>query len=189
MNQTELFPNPTIKQVIFQIKFPCLFYIENLIGEYQIKIMDRFPESKLLLRSQFLFSQKLIGAEQQPSSSEANDAPVKKIWQFKTSEGMTLNVQNDTLDISSEKHKSYNNPSSKNRFRDVIEFAINNFLVITKLPLLTRIGLRYINECPVPSAENGKFQSFYNTSLPLVRFDLSETIEMYAKSSVQKKGF
>jgi len=45
MQINEVFPNPTVKQVIFQIRFPNLFYLESKIGEYQLKIMQRFPES------------------------------------------------------------------------------------------------------------------------------------------------
>ena len=46
----EVFQNPTVKQVIFQIRFPNLFYMESRIGDYQLKIMNDFPESSLLHR-------------------------------------------------------------------------------------------------------------------------------------------
>ena len=52
----EIFPNPTVKQVVFQIVFPNLFYIENKIGELQLKIMTEFPESTLLHRRQFAWA-------------------------------------------------------------------------------------------------------------------------------------
>ena len=35
--------------------FPNLFYMEKKIGDLQIKIMKRFPESSLVLRRQLLF--------------------------------------------------------------------------------------------------------------------------------------
>lgn len=34
----EVFVNPTVKQVIFQVKFPNLFFIESKIGDIQLKI-------------------------------------------------------------------------------------------------------------------------------------------------------
>lgn len=49
----EVFPNPTVKQVVFQITFPHLFYMEQKIGELQVKIMRMFPKSSLLYRRQF----------------------------------------------------------------------------------------------------------------------------------------
>jgi hypothetical protein len=36
----EVFPNPTVKQVAFEIRFPNLFYLESKIGELQVKIME-----------------------------------------------------------------------------------------------------------------------------------------------------
>jgi hypothetical protein len=56
MPSDEVFKNPTVKQVIFQITFPNLFYIENKMGEFQQKIMNEFPESVLLYRRQFAWA-------------------------------------------------------------------------------------------------------------------------------------
>ncbi len=52
----EVFPNPTGKQVIFQIRFPNLFYIENKIGDFQVEVMERFPESSLTFRHQLVLA-------------------------------------------------------------------------------------------------------------------------------------
>ena len=48
----EIFPFPTVKHVIFQIKYPNLFYLENRIGDFQMKIINEFPDSKLSFRRQ-----------------------------------------------------------------------------------------------------------------------------------------
>ena len=61
MSINEVFPNPTVKQVIFQIRFPNLFYMENKIGDLQLKIMKEFPQSALILRRQILLAD--IGSE------------------------------------------------------------------------------------------------------------------------------
>ena len=45
----EVFPNPTVKQVAFEIRFPNLFYIEDKISDLQFKVMNKFPESELIL--------------------------------------------------------------------------------------------------------------------------------------------
>jgi hypothetical protein len=50
----EVYPNPTVKKVIFQIRFPNLFSMERLIGDYQVKIMAEFPKSALLVRRSVL---------------------------------------------------------------------------------------------------------------------------------------
>ena len=49
MSINEIFPKPTVTQVIFQIRFPNLFFIENKIGDLQLKIMKEFPHSKLII--------------------------------------------------------------------------------------------------------------------------------------------
>jgi hypothetical protein len=46
----EVFLNPTVEKVIFQIRFSNLFYIENKIGELQIKLMSEFPDSSIVMR-------------------------------------------------------------------------------------------------------------------------------------------
>jgi hypothetical protein len=53
----EVFPNPTVKQVIFQIRYPNLFYIENKIGDFQLKVMREFPESALIMKQRVIFAE------------------------------------------------------------------------------------------------------------------------------------
>ena len=55
MQETEIFPKPTVKMVIFQLQFSPLFSVENKIGEFQSKIMEKFPQSSLALRQQFFW--------------------------------------------------------------------------------------------------------------------------------------
>ena len=64
-----------------------------------------------------------------------------KIWQFKSPKGYALNVMGDSLDITSEFHKTYNNQASDNRFRDIIELVVNSFFEVMGVPTVKRIGL------------------------------------------------
>ena len=83
MSISKVFPNPTVKHAIFQIRFPNLFSMEHKIGDLQLKIMEEFPQSTLLFRRQILFAD--IGPETKfediPSDSDKETG--KKIWQFK----------------------------------------------------------------------------------------------------------
>ena len=96
----EIFPNPTVKQVIFQIRFPNLFYIESKMGDLQLRIMKEFPETALLQRTQFLWAD--VGPEVKPVelAGEMRRDPGRKIWQFKSSKNFQLSVQSDSLDIT-----------------------------------------------------------------------------------------
>lgn len=188
MSIDEIFSNPTVKQVVFQIRFPNLFYIENKIGELQLKIMKEFPHSALLFRRRLLFAD--IGPEVKHEAlpSPLDEGEGKKIWQFKSDKNCQLNVLTDTLDISSPYHKTYN-LEGWDKFRDIIKFVLDSFFEITSIPIINRVGLRYIDECPIPSKDNITFQSYYNSIFPIDRFNLSEAKEMDFKTLIRKGDY
>ena len=185
MTIDEVFSNPTVKQVLFQIRFPNLFYIESKIGEYQLKIMKRFPESSMAFRRNFLIAE--FPAEVKPEIKfDENSLGVKKVWTFKSTDEISLNVHSDSLDISSTTHKTYNNKNHENRFRDVIEQAVEPFIELTGIPIITRIGLRYIDECPVKSMTNEFFSQYYNSTFPKDRFPISDGTKFEFKTQTKK---
>ncbi len=183
----EIFPNPTVSQVIFQIKFPNLFYIENKIGDFQMEIIKEFPNSSLLYRKQIVFADMGPDIKLSEIEGDIEKETGQKIWRFKSLKNVELNVLNNSLDISSGYHKTYNIEGG-DKFRDVIIFVVDAFLRITKIPIINRIGLRYINECPIPSKDNATFKSYYNSIFPLDRFDLTNTNVMNFKTIVKKNG-
>jgi uncharacterized protein (TIGR04255 family) len=187
MSIKEVFPNPTVKQVIFQIRFPALFFLEEKIGEYQVKVMKLFPNSSLLFRKQFMFTD--VGPSVELKDVLADKEPLQgaKVWQFRSENDTSLNITNESLDISSTHHKTYMLEKGGDKFRDIIKLVVASFLEVTKIPVISRVGLRYIDECPVPSKENEAFRAYYNSAFPLERFDLKEVSEMDVKA-VAKKG-
>lgn len=190
MSINEVFPNPTVKKVIFQIKFPNLFFIEKRIGEFQLKIMNEFPESSLLFRRQVVFVDTGPEGKLENIPAELDNEKGKKIWQFTSPKGYKLNVLSDSLDITSEFHKTYNNHQSDNRFRDIIKLVFDSFSEIVAVPIkISRIGLRYIDECPIVSKNNRSFRLYYNSVFPLSRFNLSDAEEMDFKTVVRKGDY
>jgi len=182
----EVFPNPTVKTVAFEAKFPNLFFLESKIGDLQIKLMDRFPDALMLYRQNFVF------ADIPPGGKVSDNLPInpvepngQKVWQFRSPQSF-VNIQSNSIIIQSDFHKTYNNPNSPERFRDSIEFLMNAFLELTKIPLLTRIGLRYIDECPIQEKNNDSFNRYYNSAFPLARFSLTDATEMDFKSVVRR---
>lgn len=188
MTIKEVFPNPTVKQVIFQIRFPNLFYIENKIGDLQIRLMEQFPQSALIHRRPLLFAD--VGPEVRLSDIKADldSEGWRKIWEFRSPKNFELHVLNDSLDISSRHHKTYNLKGA-DRFRDIIKYVLDPFLEFTSIPIMNRIGLRYIDECPIPSKENDRFRSYYNSVFPLDRFSLSDANEMDFKTKVKRGNY
>jgi len=185
----EVFPNPTVKKVIFQIRFPNLFSMENMIGDYQLRIMEKFPNSKLIFSRNILIAQMGPEAKIEEPPEGLDSAATMKIWNFISEEGVELNVHNDSLDITSTLHKTYNNPTEKNRFRDSIKFTLDNFFKVTSIPKLKRIGLRYIDDCPVPAKESESFKEYYNSTFELDRFPIESAVEMSFTARVKRNDY
>lgn len=185
---TEVFPNPTVTNVIFQIRFPSVFSMESLVGQYQTRIMEKFPESRLLFAGQFVIAERVAPAG---TDLTPNDAPkpenVQNIWNFKSELGVDLYVRSGSLDMSSTAHKTYDNPGAEHRFRDTIEFAVGNFLAVVPIPKLARIGLRYVDDCPVPERSTERFREYYKTSLPLERFAVEDALLLKTEARVRRK--
>jgi uncharacterized protein (TIGR04255 family) len=188
MTINEIFPNPTVKQVAFEIIFPNLFYMEKNIGDLQVKIMEEFPQSALLLRRQFILAD--IGPEGKIENlqNDLDKAAIKRIWQFKSEKNFELNVLNDSLAITSQYHKTYNLEGA-DKFKDIIEFVLNRFFEVVSIPIIKRIGLRYIDECPIPSKDNESFRSWYNSVFPLDRFSLNDADEMFFRTKIKKGNY
>ena len=184
----DVLPNPTVKQVSFEVRFPNLFFIESKIGELQMKVMERFPESALLMRKQLLFTD--VGQDGKLISppDDMDKEFIRKIWQFKSGNNYEFNVLTNSLNILSSHHKTYMKEGA-DKFRDVIQFVMNNFFEIAKIPKLNRIGLRYIDECPIPAKENSIFEEWYNTTFPLKRFDIADANEMVFHTVVKKGNY
>ncbi|MHA1195342.1 MAG: TIGR04255 family protein [Promethearchaeota archaeon] len=172
----KVYKKPTVKVVIFQIKYSDLFIIENRIGEFQSKIIKKFPDSSFIMRRELLFAD--VGPEFKMEQIPLKEPIGRKIWRFTSNEDYELNVLTNSLDITSKQHKSYYKYDDKDGFRDIIEFVMNHFLDIIPLEIIKRIGLRYIDEAPIPSLEAIEFKKWYNTTFPLHRFKLDEVGKM-----------
>lgn len=185
----EIFPNPTVKQVIFQIRFPNLFYIEDRIGEFQLKVMSEFPDSALLHRKTFTWAE--IGPDVKLTDIESHlekEPTGQKIWQFTSPKNFQLSVLSNSLDITSNYHKTYEQEGG-DKFRDIIQFALSNFFEVVSIPIINRIGLRYVDECPIPQKDNDTFKSYYNSVFPLDRFGLADANEMDFKAVVKRGDY
>jgi uncharacterized protein (TIGR04255 family) len=185
----ELFPNPTVKNVIFQIRYPNLFYLEDRIGDFQIEIMELFPESSLIVRKPLLLAD--VGTEMkiEDLSEKVGSEVTKKIWRFSSAKNYVLNILNDSLDISSEYHKTYDNKKSEERFRDIIKKVLEKFIAIMKIPLISRIGLRYIDVCPLPTKDSKTYATYYNSAINIGKFSLEEATEMVFSTSVARGDY
>jgi uncharacterized protein (TIGR04255 family) len=170
MAAKEVFPTPLVKQVAFEVRFPNLFFIEGRIGEFQVQVMKDFPQSELVHRRNFML---LTGNAENPQAQELakqQSADIEKIWQFKAESGVRLEISIRNLVLVSEKHSSYG--EGENSFRSIIEKTVSEFFKLIQLPIVQRVGLRYINECPLLDKTTKTFRDCYNSILPVERFGL-----------------
>src|SRR5262249_45713777 len=57
-------------------------------------------------------------------------------------------------------------------FRGIIDKAISEFFKVIQIPAVLRVGLRYINECPLFDRTSKTFQTCYDSILPINKFGL-----------------
>jgi len=188
MPNEEVYAHPTVTQVIFQIRFPNLFNIASRIGDLQIKIMNRFPESNLLQSRSILIADLGPDAKLGDIPEPPQTPGAQTIWQFLSPEGVKLDITTSTLSLSSKQHKTYHVAGAEPQFREAIEFTVTRFLDVLQLPLLTRIGLRYIDHCPLPNLTNAAFSAYYLTTFPLDRFPISDALEMSFVTRIRRRG-
>ena len=162
----EVFPNPTVDKVIFQIRFPSLFFLENRVGDFQLEIITRFPESELRLQRSVVFAH---GADPDVIAKQLPDTDsTTRIWVFSNPAGVVVELKNDSLTIMTRRHKSYK--TGEECFRDVVAFVLERLRKVVPIPVATRLGLRYTDRCPVPEFTTAKVTEYYNSTLPLARF-------------------
>jgi len=184
----EIFPNPTVKQVIFQIRFPNLFYLESKIGDLQIRVMEKFPKSSISFRRQVVFADVGSGGKLEKIPSEFEEEGGQKAWNFESDNNYQLSVSTNSLSIISQYHKTYD-LGEGDKFKDIIKFVLDNFLEVTSLPNINRIGLRYIDECPIPYKDNSTFKSYYNSTFPLDRFNITDAHKMFFGTVIKKDKY
>jgi uncharacterized protein (TIGR04255 family) len=188
MANREVFPTPLAKQVILELRFPNLFFIEGRIGEFQIGIMKDFPQAALVHRRNFMV---LAGNLDSPEMQEAakqqqRQSDIEKIWQFKSESGTRVEVSSRTMSLVTEMHTSYTEGGEKS-FRAVAQKVLAQFLSLTSLPLFLRVGLRYINECPLFNRTTDTFRDCYNSILPVQKFGL-ENLSVANCIAVARRG-
>lgn len=177
----EVLPNPTVQEVAFQINFNNLLYIKNIAGDFQYDIMKLFEESSEFYRRKLVFFQK----DGEVNSSDINNIPQeeygKKVWRFSNKEKrIQVNLTTDSLNIVSKHHKTYKREGSHDKFRDIIQFVVDKFLEHVRIQKFNKIGLRYIDHCPLPEGEltNESFSQWYNTRFSLDTIDISKSKEI-----------
>lgn len=180
----EVFDNPSVVEVAFEVRFPNLFYIAQKIGDFQLEIMDEFPKS-----SQIIEQSVVIGEDKASAVGENIEKPIP-IWQFENETGKNkITIRSNRLNITSQEYKSYNNPKVDNRFRDLLTEIVPTFLKIVPIKNFSRIGIRYIDHCPLEELSNEYFKSFYIPVIDIDTYKIEDIIENYVSIRTKRDNY
>lgn len=177
----EILARPTVETVIAEFRFPHLLVIEQRMADLQLALLEKFLE----LRVQFQFNvligdpTRLSGPESLPPQIRQQAAATSKFWEFDSKEGEILRIATNSLSLTSTAHKTYNHDGGGKKFRDLIEYSLSRFLSVVKVPFFERIGLRYIDGCPL-ERDNAAFERWFNVELPIDRYPLPSVEEMFS---------
>ena len=183
MTETEeVFHNAPLIEVAYEIRFPSLFYIPQAIGEFQIKIMDDFPKASQLSSTQFAIEDGI------PKFSGENAGRTTS-WQFESETGKTkILVRLDRLSIISQEYTSYDHPSGM-KFRDVIYKIVTEFLQKFPIKKFTRIGLRYIDHCPLDQKTNQYFTNYYVPIFDINKYKIEDLLDSHIIMRKKKENY
>ena len=146
--------------------------------------MDDFPKS-----SQILEEPIIIGVVQKTLTDEEKPKPTQ-IWQFESENGKNkIMVRPNRLNIISHEYKSYNSPTVKKRFRDLIESITTTFLGKVPIRKFSRIGIRYIDHCPLEEKSSGYFKRFYVPIFDTDNYDIENIIENHVAIRIKKGDY
>jgi uncharacterized protein (TIGR04255 family) len=169
----EVFPNAPLVEVAYEVRFPSMFSIPQAIGEFQIKIMDDFPKASQLFTTQIAIEDGI------PKISTENAGKLTPSWQFETETGKTkIMIRMDRLSIISQEYNSYDN-SPGMKFRDAINKIITEFLQTVPIKKFTRIGLRYIDHCPLDEKTNRYFTDYYIPVFDIEKNKIEDILESH----------
>jgi len=184
MANYEIFKNPTVIEVVFEIRFPPINFIPEKIGEFQLAIMDKFPQSEQIFEQQFPI---LTSKSEINTSKIMNDITIK--WLFHDEEKKNIvTLKSNRLNIISKEYKSYNHPEHP-KFRELIEYTISKFFGTFPIKKIERIGLRYIDVCPLERKNTEYFTRYYKPFFNIEQFKIEDILENFFLVRMKKDPY
>jgi uncharacterized protein (TIGR04255 family) len=177
----EVFRNPSVIEVDYEVRFPPLFYINQKIGDFQLEIIDEFPKSSQQLQSAVTFDENGIALKDETR-------PILS-WTFETPNSKTkIIVRQNSMIISSTEFKSYDSYPT-NKFRDIISQTISKFRKHVPIKNFNRIGLRYIDRCPIDELTNEYFCKFYKPIIDINKYQIEDLIDNLTQIRMRKPPY
>jgi uncharacterized protein (TIGR04255 family) len=135
---------PPLSQVVFEVNFPNCFAVETRIAEYQKRVESRYPKSG----AEYIVRLPAAVRFGKPPKEEAIGLTPMRSFAFDNSKGsriIRVSVVNFSLIVTDYLH-----------FEDYVDALTEAFtpaIDIFQLQNVERIGLRYINQIPIPTQD------------------------------------
>ena len=165
----EKFPNPPVKEVAYEIRFPPDLRILAELYRYQQTIKDKLPK----VGKVHGFEISLPGGI--PSYLEGP-------WLFEDSEdNLQAKITMNSFAVTSRKHKTFD------RFYPQLKDLTERFIKTYSIPSITRVGLRYINDITLGSDSIGELSRFFVSPFDHARIRYEDLVSASAEIR-RKKG-
>lgn len=179
----EVFVNSPLFEVAFEVRFPNLFYISQRIGEFQLDIVDDFPKSSQVFTQSFVFGEK------REVISDKDNVNAIPSWQFVNETGKTrIMVYSNKLNIVSQEYKSYNHPTER-KFRDLITKILSVFTKTVPMKKFSRVGIRYIDHCPLESLNNEYFRKYYDPIFNIDKYKVENILDNFFLINIKREQY
>lgn len=147
---SEVFPNSPLREVAFEVRFTPRLRVPAELWRLQDQLVNEYPE---------------VGKE---SSLQAN-ANVLEIAVFQNrSESRVIRVSHQNLIIAFTRYVRFND------FKSEVLKQTELFCSTFEIDAFTRIGLRYVNEIGLPSAEPSSLPIYLRPIISFDRFPLEQ---------------
>ena len=160
----EVFPANPIREVDFEIRFTPRLRIQAEMWRFQEDLIDEYPD--VSLESAIL-----------PTGATLS---VTVFQNQRKARVIKISPQNMAIAFS-----SYNNFED---FKEEVQRRIRSFCAVFEISSLTRVGLRYVNEIPLPTQEPESLARFVKPLLEFERFPLSSVQQFATQVSATLNG-
>jgi len=158
---SEVFPNPPLVEVAFEVRFAPLLKVERQLPEFQEHIASEYP---------------MLGEEQRKVDNQK-----VKSFEFKTTDqGKTIRISLRSFSFLSQKYEKFE------RYKEELTGHLESFCDSVGVKKVTRVGLRYINNIRL-SAQNGSYpvSKFVRPLIDTERIDLESLLNLQMQVTLQ----
>jgi len=175
----EIFENSLLSEVVLELRFPIRLKIPDKIGDFQEKIINKFPK----LEEGFITKFALFSDETPPPPMHT-----QKVWEFKNLKTKTsCKILRNRFSIISNSYKSWKEHKSKKGFRDIIEFTLNNFLETYPIKNFDRLGLRYINKVEIEEKTTSWLKKLFIPLFNIEKYPIESLKEHVVRLIIKKQ--